>query len=378
MRPSDRASLTTTVRRAQSASRVTNKGAVKLHAVTPVHELHHALPLLRPGAWWMTWFCPNVSGHAQGILRAAVYRPPALANGGPGERGATAARSGEGRRASGAAWNQQSRHRLCGWRHQAITAGPEDDQTSVSPHHQCSLRHSRLHPISNLQTLVCAAAHLSAHLQVFTHCAPSRRWNGSIAQPPSQDSMQAARATVRDSVHGFRRSHGGWASNTPQCARWCLLVLMCVSCVIDCSRWHTISTGRLTCAMQSQPHVRDLFGHCRAARTAAAQPQPWPKQQPQPQPAARAKAARASAATSAASSTDGHPAAAADPEPVRRAAVQEVVSASGMGCGLALALQGAPLAPGNHWTTRYRRLIWQQQGTDNCLISQAMLLAAQG
>jgi hypothetical protein len=200
---------------------------------------------------------------------------------------------------------------------------------------------------SMLQHSRCLLAYVSSHgVRCFA------RWNGSIAQPPSQDSMQAARATVRDSVHGFSRSHGGWASNTPQCALWCLLVLMCASCLILCSQWHTISAGRLTCAMQSQPHDRDLFIHCRAARTAAAQPQPWPKRQRQPQPAARANAARASTATSAASSTDSHPAAAADPGAVRRPAVQEVVSASGMGCGSALALQGAPLAPGNHWTTR--------------------------
>ena len=96
---------------------------------------------------------------------------------------------------------------------------------------------------------------------------------------------------------------------------------------------------------------------CRAARPAAIQPQPKPKLQPQPKPAART-----SAAASAASSADSHPAAAADPGAFRRTAVQEVVSASGMGCGSALALQGAPMAPGNHWTTRYRRLDWQQQG----------------
>lgn len=36
-----------------------------------------------------------------------------------------------------------------------------------------------------------------------------------------------------------------------------------------------------------------------------------------------------------------------------RSAVQEVVLASGMGCGAALALQGGPSAPGGLWTTRH-------------------------
>lgn len=71
-------------------------------------------------------------------------------------------------------------------------------------------------------------------LAILHEVCTFRRWNGSIAQPPSQDSMQAARATVRDSVHGFRRSHGGWASNTPQCVlsgSWALALLhVAISC----------------------------------------------------------------------------------------------------------------------------------------------------
>ena len=89
--------------------------------------------------------------------------------------------------------------------HSEFTLSVHSASQSPAFHHRASdadLRRSRAD--------VCVLA-------ILHEVCTFRRWNGSIAQPPSQDSMQAARATVRDSVHGFRRSHGGWASNTPQC-----------------------------------------------------------------------------------------------------------------------------------------------------------------
>lgn len=77
----------------------------------------------------------------------------------------------------------------------------------------------------------------------------------------------------------------------------------------------------------------------RVAKPAAAQ-------QHAAQPAGQARAGSAFDASADSQAT------AKDPEPRSRSAVQEVVLASGMGCGAALALQGAPSAPGGLWTTR--------------------------
>jgi hypothetical protein len=131
----------------------------------------------------------------------------------------------------------------------------------VSPHCQCVQRSRRPLLTSKRQTPICAAAELIfADLQVFTRCVTTCRWNGSIAQPPSQDSMQAARATVRDSVHGFRRSHGGWASNTPQCALLSCSVLM--HAPLDAHGDVTYQLARHNVITACRRQVRDSFRHC--------------------------------------------------------------------------------------------------------------------
>jgi len=75
--------------------------------------------------------------------------------------------------------------------------------------------------------LLVLLSHARRHGAPGSTAGASRdRWNSSIAEPPGQDPLQAARATMRDSIHGFRRSHGGWASNTPKCAGFWIPQLM--------------------------------------------------------------------------------------------------------------------------------------------------------
>ena len=173
MRPSDRFSLTTTVRRHSCQQGHWQRSCQAACCVfySRAASCIAASALLAGSSPFLPCTC-SLSFSTLPTLCITVYRPCALADGGSGERGAAAARCGQGWRASVTVQNQQSRQRLCGWRHQAITASPESEQTTVSPHCQCTPCCIACCRQRKIQALVHAAAWpMSARVHVFTWCA---------------------------------------------------------------------------------------------------------------------------------------------------------------------------------------------------------------